>query len=168
MDEVFLRINGEMHYLWRAVDHEGKVLEVLATKRGDRKAVPEFLKRTIKRYGRRWSMMTDRLQSYGAAMKIIGKLECQECGRWLNNRAENSHQRFRRQERAMARTKDIKTLQEFAAAHVSIHNHFNKRAATSTAATPSSKTNLPRWPNGVSLRLESPRCGRFGDRFALG
>ncbi len=126
LDEVFVRINGETHYLWRAVDHEGEVLEVFATKRRDRKAALKFLKRTMKRYGRPWSIVTDRLGSYGAAMKVIGNLERQECGRWLNNRAENSHQPFRRREGAMARFRDIKTLQKFASAHASIHNHFNK------------------------------------------
>ncbi len=64
LDEVFVRINGEMHYLWRAVDHEGEVLEVLATKRRDRKAALRFLKRAIKRYGRPRTIMTDRLCSY--------------------------------------------------------------------------------------------------------
>ncbi len=58
-------------------------------------------------------------------MKIIGNAANQECGRWLNNRAENSHQPFRRREGALARFRDIKTLQKFAAAHATIHNHFN-------------------------------------------
>ncbi len=102
------------------------MLEVLATKRRDRKAALKFLKRTMKRYGRPRSIVTDRLRSYGAAMKIIGIVERQECGRWLNNRAENSHQLFRRREGAMARFRDIKTLQKFASAHASIHNHFNQ------------------------------------------
>ncbi len=93
---MFVRINGETHYLWRAVDHEGEVLEVFATKRRDRKAALKFLKRAMKRYGRPRAIVTDRLRSYGAAMKVIGNLERQECGRWLNNRAENSHQPFRR------------------------------------------------------------------------
>ena len=59
-------------------------------------------------------------------MKAIGIVECQECGRWLNNRAENSHQPIRRREGAMAKFRDIKTLQKFAAVHASIHNHFNQ------------------------------------------
>ena len=123
---MFVRINGDTHYLWRAVDHEGEVLEVFATKRRDRKAALKFLKRTMKRYGRPWSIVTDRLRSYGAALKVIGNVERQECGRWRNNRAENSHQPFRRREGAMARFRDIKTLQKFASAHASIHNHFNQ------------------------------------------
>ena len=125
LDEVFVRINGETFYLWRAVDHEGEVLEVLATKRRDRRAALKFLKRSMKRYGRPKTIVTDRLRSYGAAMKVIGNAPDQDCGRWLNNRAENSHQPFRRREGAMARFRDIKTLQKFAAAHASIHNHFN-------------------------------------------
>ena len=69
---LFVRINGKSHYLWRAVDHEGEVLEVFATRRRDRKAALAFLKRAMKRYGRPWSVVTDRLRSYPAAMKVIG------------------------------------------------------------------------------------------------
>ena len=125
LDEVFVRINGETHYLWRAVDHEGEVLEVFATKRQDRRAALKFLKRVMKRYGRPRSIVTDRLRSYRAAMNIIGNAANQKCGRWLNNRAGNSHQPFRRREGAMARFRYIKALQEFASIHASIHNHFN-------------------------------------------
>jgi putative transposase len=124
LDEVFVRINGKMHYLWRAVDHEGEVLEVFATKRRDRKAALAFLKRAMKRYGRPKAIVTDRLRSYGAAMNAIGIVGRQVCGRWLNNRAENSHQPFRRREGAMAKFRDVKALQKFASAHASIHNHF--------------------------------------------
>ena len=88
-------------------------------------AALKFLKRAMKRYGRPKAIVTDRLRSYGAALKVIGIVERQECGRWLNNRAENSHQPFRRREGAMAKFRDVKTLQKFAAAHASIHNHFN-------------------------------------------
>ena len=123
---MLVRINGKTHYLWRAVDHEGEVLEVFATKRRDRRAALKFLKRTMKRYGGPRVIVTDRLHSYAAAMKVIGVEDRQICGQWLNNRAENSHQPFRRREGAMARFRDIKTLQKFAAAHASIHNHFNQ------------------------------------------
>ena len=124
-DEVFVRINGETHYLWRAVDHEGEVLEVFVSKSRDRKAALEFLKRAMRRYGRPAMIVTDRLKSYRAAMKVIGNESRQEIKRWLNNRAENSHQPFRRREGAMARFRDIKTLQKFSSVHASIHNHFN-------------------------------------------
>ena len=125
VDEVFVRINDKMFYLWRAVDQEGEVLEVFASKRRDREAALSFLKRTMKRYGRPMSIVTDRLPSYRAAMKLIGLNGKQECRRWHNNRAENSHQPFRRREGAMAQFRDIKTLQKFASVHASIHNHFN-------------------------------------------
>ena len=125
LDEVCVRINGKTHYLWRAVDHEGEVVEVFVTKRRDRRAALEFLTRAMKRYGRPASIVTDRLPSYRAAMKVIGNEGCQETRRWLNNRAENSHQPFRRREGAMARFRDIKTLQTFTSVHASIHNHFN-------------------------------------------
>jgi putative transposase len=109
-----VRINGKTHYLWRAVDHEGEVLEVFATKRRDRRAALKFLKRAMKRYGRPKTIVTDRLRSYRAATRAIGVADRQQCGRWLNNRAENLHQPFRRREGAMARFGDIKTLQKFA------------------------------------------------------
>jgi putative transposase len=134
LDEVFVRINGKTQYLWRAVDHEGEVLEVFATKRRDRKAALRFLKKAMKRYGRPKTIVTDRLGSYRSAMKSIGNESSQECRRWRNNRAENSHQPFRRRERAMAKFRDTGTLQKFAAAQASIHNHFNhQRHFTSRA-----------------------------------
>ncbi|MEO6877910.1 MAG: IS6 family transposase [Gemmatimonadaceae bacterium] len=127
LDEVFVRINGVTHYLWRAVDHEGEVLEVVATKRRDRKAALRFLRRLMKRYGRPHKVVTDRLPSYGAAMKVIGNAQRQLCkGARINNRAENSHQPFRRRERAMLRFRSMKTLQKFASLHSVVHNHFNQ------------------------------------------
>ena len=125
LDEVFVRINGKTCYMWRAGDHEGEVLEVLATKRRDRRAALRFLKCAMKRYGRPSSVVTDGLTSYRAAMTVIGNAAARTGGRWLNNRAENSHQPFRRREAAMARFRDVKTLQKFASVHASIHNHFN-------------------------------------------
>ncbi len=125
LDEVFVRINGETHYLWRAVDHEGEVLEAVVTKRRNRKAALRFLRKAMKRYGQPEVIVTDRLRSYPAAMKVIGNLARQITGRWLNNRSENSHQPFRRRERAMARFRSAKSLQKFAAVHASIHNLFN-------------------------------------------
>ena len=101
-------------------------MEVFATKRRDRKAALKFLMRTMKHYGLPMSIVTDRLRSYGAAMKVTGILDRQACGCWLNNRAENSHQPFRRRERAMAKFGDVKTLQKIAAVHASIRNHFNQ------------------------------------------
>ena len=126
LDEVFVRINGEVRYLWRAVDHEGEVLEVVVTKKRDRKAALRFLKKAMRRHGSPRAVVTDRLRSYRATMKISGIAGRQLTGRWPNNRAENSHQPFRRQERSMAKFRGTKSLQKFASIHSSIHNHFNQ------------------------------------------
>ena len=126
LDEVFVRLNGETYYLWRGVDHEGEVLEVFVTKKRDCKAALRCLRKAMKRYGRPKAIVTDKLRSYHAAMKVIGNAERQETGRWLNNRAENSQQPFRRRERAMAKFRSAKSLQKFASIHASVHNHFNQ------------------------------------------
>jgi len=125
LDEVFVRINGEIRYLWRAVDHEGEVLEVFVTKRRNRSAALKFLRKAMKRYGSPQVIVTDKLRSYRAAMKLIGNEARQETGHRLNNRAENSHQPFRRRERAMAKFRSVESLQKFTSIHASIHNHFN-------------------------------------------
>jgi putative transposase len=81
LDEVFVKINGENHYLWRAVDHEGEVLESFVTKKRDRKAALTFLRKIMRRYGSPKVMVTDKLRSYRAAMKQIGIEDRQQTGR---------------------------------------------------------------------------------------
>ncbi len=81
----------------------------------------------MKRYGSAQVMVTDRLRSYQAAMREIGNEARQETGRWLNNRAENSHQPFCRQERAMVKFRSVKSLQKIAVVHAAVHNHFNQQ-----------------------------------------
>jgi putative transposase len=125
-DEVFVKINGKLHYLWRAVDHEGEVLEAVVTSKRDKAAALKFLKRIMKKYGRPRNVVTDRLCSYTAAMREIGNANRHEAGRRLNNRAENSHQPFRRRERAMQRFRSAKTLQKFSPVHAQVHNYFNQ------------------------------------------
>ena len=125
LDEVFVRINGTTHDLWRAVDHAGEVVEGFVTNRRDRRAAREFLTRAMTRDGRPASIVTDRLPSYRAAMQVIGHEGGQETRRWLNNRAKHSHQPFRRRAGARARVRDIQTLQTFTSVQASIHNHFN-------------------------------------------
>ncbi len=125
LDEVFVKTNGQTHYLWRAVDHEGEVLEVFATKCRDRNAALRFLKWAMKRYGWPKAIVTDRLCSYRAAMKSIGNASSQECGRWHNNRVENSHQPFRGRERAMVKIRSFKILLKSASIHAQVQNHFN-------------------------------------------
>ncbi len=131
LDEVFVKVNGERHYLWRAVDHEGEVLESFVTKRRDRTAALKFLKKAMKRYGQPEVVVTDKLRSYGAAMKVIGNANRQETGRWRNNRAENSHLPFRRRERAMHRFRRMRSLQKFVSVHASVFNHFKQERGLS-------------------------------------
>jgi putative transposase len=87
---------------------------------------PKFIKKMMRRHGKPKVVVTDRLRFYGAAMKEIGNADVQETGRWLNNRAENSHQPFRRREGAKPRFRTMHTLQKFSAVHASVHNHFNQ------------------------------------------
>ena len=154
LDEVFVRINGETHYLWRAVDHEGEVLESFVTKRRDRKAALRFLRKAMKRYGRPDVIVTDRLRSYPAAMKIIGNAERQETGRWLNNRAENSHQPLPHDEserwrnsgaQSRCRNSPRSTLQSTI---TSTRNVIFTTAKTTNSNAP------PPWRSGVNLRPE--------------
>ena len=126
LDEVYVKINGEMRYLWRPVDHEGEVLESYVTKTRDKAAALKFIRKALKRHGSPKAITTDGLRSYGAAMRELGCEEKREVGRWANNRAENSHQPFRRRERAMLRFRRMKTLQTFASVHASFHNHFSQ------------------------------------------
>jgi putative transposase len=122
---MYVKLNGEMVYLWRAVDHEGEVLESYVTKKRDKSAALRFMKKALKRHGKAEKIVTDGLKSYPAAMRELGNLERREMGRWLNNRAENSHLPFRRRERAMQRFRRMKSLQKFVSVHASISNHFN-------------------------------------------
>jgi len=101
LDEVFVRINGERHYLWRAVEHEGEILESFVTKKRDKAAALKFLRNTLKRHGRVKAIVTDGLRAYPAAMCALGDLDRRERGRWNNNRVENPYLPLRQQERAM-------------------------------------------------------------------
>lgn len=125
LDEMYVKVNGEMRYLWRAVDHEGEILESFVTKTRDKAAALAFMKKAMKRHGKPEAVVTDGLRSYAAAMTELGNAKKQEVGRWANNRVENSHLPFRRREHAMLRFRHMKTLQKFASVHANVHNHFN-------------------------------------------
>ena len=125
LDEMYVKVNGEMVYLWRAVDHEGEILESFVTRKRDKAAALVFMKKALKRHGQPEAIVTDGLRSYPAAMRELGNLDRQEMGRWQNNRVENSHLPLRRRERAMLRFRQMKSLQKFASVHASLHNHFN-------------------------------------------
>jgi len=125
LDEVFVKINGKLCYLWRAVDHEGEVLETVVTAKRDKAAALKLLKRIIKKYGPPKTIVTDGLCSYPAAMKEVGVSGRQEAGRRLNNRAENSHQPLRQRERRMKRFKSPRSAQRFLSIHAAVYNVFN-------------------------------------------
>ncbi|KCZ87960.1 ISHne6, transposase [Hyphomonas johnsonii MHS-2] len=125
LDEVFVRIRGERHYLWRAVDQEGEVLESFVTKKRDKAAALKFLKNAMKRCDNPHVIVTDRCPSYRAAMKVIENEGCQETGQHLNNRAENSYLLLRQRERANSRFRRMRSLQKFVSIHSSVYSHFN-------------------------------------------
>jgi putative transposase len=126
LDEMHVKLNGEMVYLWRAVVQEGEILESFVTRKRDKAAALSFMKRALKRHGSPEAITTDGLRSYGAAMTELGNSEKREVARWANNRVENSHLPFRRRERAMLRFRRMKSLQKFASVHANVHNHFNQ------------------------------------------
>ncbi len=132
---MFVHINGVQHYLWRAVDHEGQVLETFVSKTRDKKAALKFLRKLMKRHGRPEELVTDKLRSYGAALKEIGAEDRQVTERLENNRAENSHQPFRWRERAMLRFRRMHSLQKFVSVHSSVCNHFNSDRSLSSRQT---------------------------------
>jgi len=120
-----VKINGVQHYLWRAVDHEGEVLECFVTKMRDKLAALRLLNKAMKRYGPPRLIVTDKLRSYTAALRDIGNHNRQNTQQYANNRAENSHRPFKRRERVMTRFMRISTLQKFTSTHAQIYNHFN-------------------------------------------
>jgi len=146
-----VKINGERHYLWRAVDHEGEFLESYVTKKRDKKAALKFMKKPMLRYGSPNEIVTDRLRSYSAVAKELGCADKQVSERWENDRVENSHLPFRRRENAMLRFRRMHSLQKFASIHASIHasfhNHFNSQRSLSKRSTfkPNRDAALAEW-----------------------
>jgi putative transposase len=135
MDEVFIRIQGVQHYLWRAVDQDGVVLDILVQPRRDTGAAKRFFKKLLKglQYVPR-VIVTDKLKSYAVAHRdLLPKVEHRQ-SRYLNNRAENSHRPTRRRERQMQRFKSGNQAQAFLSAHAFIHSHFHPRRHLMAAA----------------------------------
>ena len=156
LDEVFVKVNGKLCYLWRAVDHEGEVLEAVATAKRDKAAALKLLKRIMKKYGAPRSIVTDGLRAYSAAMNEIGvAAERHEVGGRLNNRAENSHQPFRRRERAMQRFRSLKTLQN-SAQFMPRCTTNSIRSAISLRGKSTSRDALQPWLSGALSWHRSP------------
>jgi putative transposase len=126
LDEVFVKINGEQFYLWRAIDKEGEVLEAYVSRRRNKAAAMTFLRKALRCYGNPDEIVTDKCPSYGAVLRELNLQFKQNTGQYLNNLCELSHQPFRRRERAMQGFRRWSTLQKFAAIQSSVYNHFNQ------------------------------------------
>ena len=123
LDEVYLKIDGRIAYLWRAVDAEGEVLDVLVQSKRNKHAALKLMRKLLKKYAFvPERLVTDDLRSYGAAARALGLERLHERGRWRNNRAENSH---RRRERKMQRFKSARSAQKFLSTHAAVYNIFN-------------------------------------------
>jgi putative transposase len=128
LDEVFVRIRGKLQYLWRAIDQDGHVLDILVQSRRNAQAAKRFFRKLLKdlQYVPR-VIVTDKLRSYGAAKRDMMPSVEHRQSRYLNNRAEASHQPTRRRERHMKRFKSARHAQRFLSTHCRIHNHFQLR-----------------------------------------
>ena len=126
LDEVFVRIRGKRVYLWRAVDDEGEVLEVLAQSRRNKQAALNLMRKLLKKQGCVPDrIVTDKLGSYSAALRELGLTHLHVTGARSNNRAEVSHQPTRRRERRMGRFKSPGSMQRFVSVHAAIYKQFN-------------------------------------------
>jgi len=126
IDEVFVRIDGKQHYLWRAVDQDGEVVDVFLQKRRDGAAAKRFFKRLLKKHqAEPRKIVTDKLRSYGVAHRELMPSTIHDSSQYANNRAELSHQPTRVRERGMRRFKSIIQAQRFLGVHSAVYNLFN-------------------------------------------
>ncbi|WP_327138603.1 IS6 family transposase (plasmid) [Streptomyces sp. NBC_01340] len=134
LDEVFIRINGQLKYLWRAVDQDGNVLDILVQNRRDKAAARRFFRRLMKKTRAvPRVIITDKLRSYGAAHREVMPSVEHRSHKGLNNRAENSHQPTRQRERAMKGFRSVGAAQQFLSAFSGISPHFRPHRHLMTA-----------------------------------
>jgi putative transposase len=133
---MVVRIAGARMYLWRAIDHEGEILDMLVQRRRDTRAASRLMRKLLKRHGFAPKLLvTDKLRSYACAFRRL-RLNCpHEQGLRKNNRAKNSHQAVRRRERKMQRFKSARSAQRFLSMHAAIHNTFNLQRHLISRAT---------------------------------
>src|SRR6266545_2414743 len=125
LDEVFLKINGSIHYLWRAVDQDGEVLDIMVQSRRDKRAAKKFFRKLLKGLGYvPRAIITDKLKSYSAAKAEVMPSVAHHQQKYQNNRAENSHQPTRMRERLMRRFKSAGQAQRFLSVFGTISSHF--------------------------------------------
>jgi len=126
IDEVFVKIDGKQHYLWRAVDQDGEVVDVFLQSRRDGKAAKRFFKRLLKTHRMEpRKIVTDKLRSYGVAHRDLIPDTIHDTSQYANNRAELSHQPTRVRERVMRRFKSTQQAQQFLTVHAAVYNLFN-------------------------------------------
>jgi len=126
LDEVFIKINGKQHYLWRAVDQDGEVVDIFLQKRRDGSAAKRFFKRLMKKnQGEPRKIVTDKLRSYGVAHRELIPESIHDTSQYANNRAELSHQPTRVRERGMRKFKSVIQAQRFLNTHAAVYNLFN-------------------------------------------
>ena len=164
VDEVYLKIDGRMVYLWRAVDAEGEVLDVLVQSKRNKHAALKLMRKLLKKYAFvPERLVTDDLQSYSAAVRDLGVERRQERGRWKNNRAENSHQPTRRRERTMQRFKSAGSAQKFLSSHAAVYNTFNlqRHLASAQAHRVLRAEAMDTWRTAAAIAQQLLRRRRF-------
>src|SRR5271166_1729583 len=169
LDEVYLKIDGGMVYLWRAVDAEGEVLDVLVQPKRNKYAALKLMRKLLRKYAAvPERLVTDDLRSYGAAVRDLGIERHHECGRWKNNRPENSHQPTQRRERKMQRFKSPGSAQKFHSTHAAEQHDARSRSGSRIAVSRSRLQRLPAaWPRRLTRDRVGVLGGRTGDVAAL-